>query len=249
MADLKKPENILELIQFQRNLLKKYYCYINRLIKENYKHAALLTYWLRDYLQYLKSEATFNPKFNMNYQRGQIVYINFGYRIGSEIGGCHYAIVLDVKSSKTNSQLTVIPMKSKRTKVTHYSSIYHVDLYDEVRSLLLQKSIDIITSELPKINAIIKTYDLQDIKANSTIADQLSISKHRLNHAQQIHDFADKKLNHESVADIGQICTISKIRIVHPLKKHDVLTGVCLSPSAMQRIEQKLHQLFFSDII
>lgn len=94
---------------------------MNQLVKTRYKNAALLTYWLRDYLRYLKAENAFNPKYNITYKRGQIVYVNFGYRIGSELGGCHYAIVLDVKNSKSNSQVTVIPMKSKRTKDTGLS--------------------------------------------------------------------------------------------------------------------------------
>ena len=96
--DLKKPENITELIKAQRVLLRKYARHMRYLVNEKYKNAALLTYWLFDYLRYLQMEDTFNPRFNIKYQRGQIVYVNFGYRIGSELGGCHYAIVLDVKN-------------------------------------------------------------------------------------------------------------------------------------------------------
>ena len=52
-------------------------------------------------------------------------------------------------------------------------------------------------------------------------------------------------MNKSSVADLGQICTISKIRIVHPTKTRDPLSGICLSDESMRRIEDKLHFLFF----
>ena len=244
MTDLKKPENILELIRFQKKLYKKYIRYLNQLIKEKYKNAALLTYWLNNYLNYLKAEHTFNPRFSINYKRGQIVYVNFGYRIGSELGGCHYAIVLDVKSSIKNSQVTVIPMKSKRFHETHYSRIYHVDLYEEIQLLLTEKSVGIIDNETKLVAQLVAQYGLEGIKNDAKIAKQVAESKRKLDHAQQIRLFAEEKLNHQSIADVGQICTVSKIRIVHPTKKWDVLTNVCLSAGTMNRIEEKIKYLF-----
>ena len=52
--DLKKPENITELIKAQRVLLRKYARHMRYLVNEKYKNAALLTYWLFDYLRYLQ---------------------------------------------------------------------------------------------------------------------------------------------------------------------------------------------------
>ena len=244
-VDLKKPENILELIKFQKDLIKQYYRYMGQLVRTQYKNAAILSYWLKDHLRYLKSEHTFNPNFNMRYKRGQIVYANFGYRIGSELGGCHYAIVLDVHNAKSNSQLTVVPMKSKRDKETAYSKLYHVDLYEEVQLLLEKKGIDIMDAQAARINSIIHQYGLAKIDQSPEITKMMADAKRQLAHAQAIEKFA-KKLNHESIADVGQICTISKIRIVHPLNKRDVLFDVCLSDDAMKRIEKQVKYLFFS---
>lgn len=244
--DLKKPENILELIKCQKKLVRQYWHYMNQLVKTRYKNAALLTYWLRDYLRYLKAENAFNPKYNITYKHGQIVYVNFGYRIGSELGGCHYAIVLDVKNSKSNSQVTVIPMKSKRTKDTAYSKIYHVNLSAEIQRLLVNKAVDILNELSAKTNAMVSEYGLEGIKNNPILQKEISIMQRQLLQAKDTIDFAQNKLNHESVADVGQICTISKIRIVHPVKKTDVLTNICLSPESMYKIEEKLHHLFFT---
>lgn len=234
--DLKKPKNITELIKAQRVLLRKYARHMRYLVNEKYKNAALLTYWLFDYLRYLQMEDTFNPRFNIKYQRGQIVYVNFGYRIGSELGGCHYAIVLDVKNSKTNSQVTVIPLKSKREKETPYSAVYHVDIQSEIFRLLLSKAKEIGRVEREKLQ-------------QSTTPDDIKRVKKQLDIADSVIDFAEEKMNKSSVADLGQISTISKIRIVHPTKTRDPLSGICLSDESMRRIEDKLHFLFFSNRI
>lgn len=243
--DLKKKENILELIKFQKRLIKDYYHYINDLIKTKYKNAALLSYWLRDYLHFLKSEQSFNPKFNIKYKRGQIVYVNFGYRIGSELGGCHYAIVLDVINAKTNSQLTVIPMKSKRDNITNYSKIYHVDLGSEIQELLIQKSCSIIKNSQNDLNKLIDNHNLNVINDDLRVSREIEKLRKQLTNAQKAYDFAKNRLNHNSIADIGQICTISKIRILHPTKKYDALTDVCLSSEAMQHIQERIQYLFF----
>lgn len=231
--DLKKPENIAELIKAQRVLLRKYTQHMRSLVTGKYKNAALLTYWLFDYLRYLQMEDTFNPRFNINYQRGQIVYVNFGYRIGSELGGCHYAIVLDVKNAKTNSQITVIPLKSKREKETPYSSIYHVGIQSEIFRLLLGKAKELVKLEKENLSKESVSFDPKRAKKQIKIINN-------------VIDFAQEKMNKSSVADLGQICTISKIRIVHPTKTRDPLSGICLSDESMRRIEDKLHFLFFA---
>ena len=53
--DFKLPENILEFLKFQKRLVYKYHKYIKDSMKINYKKAALLVYWLNDYLAYIKA--------------------------------------------------------------------------------------------------------------------------------------------------------------------------------------------------
>ena len=163
------------------------------------------------------------------------------------LGGCHYAIVLDVLNSKSNSQLTVVPMKSKRAKPTSYGTIYHLDLHEEVPLQLTRKSLSIINEETLHVQKLIERYDADDLQANPDAIRELARSKRLLEHAQRIREFADNKLNHESIADVGQICTVSKIRIMHPTKKQDVLYDVLLSDGTMSKIEEKIRQLYFSN--
>lgn len=54
--NFKDPKNILEFIKFQKQLLYRYKNYVKELMQKDYKKAAILAYWLRDYLGYIKNE-------------------------------------------------------------------------------------------------------------------------------------------------------------------------------------------------
>ncbi len=112
--NFKEPKNILEFIKFQKTVLRKFRKFIKAAITTNYKKSAIFVYWLNDYISFLNEENQFNPSYNISYKRGQIVFINFGYRIGRELGGNHYAVVLDVKNSRHSHTVTVVPLNSKK---------------------------------------------------------------------------------------------------------------------------------------
>ena len=81
--DFKDESNIIEYLKFRKQVWKKYHHHLSELLKSNYKKAVLLTYWLNDYLKYICREKTFKPSQNINYEKGQIVKVHFGYRIGN----------------------------------------------------------------------------------------------------------------------------------------------------------------------
>lgn len=115
-------------------------------------------------------EQNFRPNYNINYRRGQVIFVDFGYRIDSELGGAHYAVVLDVKSSKQNNQVTVVPLRSDKGRDTRYLSIYTVNIGTEIKDILDR------------------------------------------------HHCATTNMYDETIADVGQMCTISKMRIITPTK-------------------------------
>lgn len=245
--DFKKPENILDFIKFQKSILKKYKNFIKSTLVVNYKKAAIFVYWLNDYIEYIKAEETFKPNMNITYKRGQIVFVNFGYRIGNELGGNHYAVVLDTKNSKNSKTLTVIPLKSKKERETPYSKIYHVSLEKCVKTLLYQKAFEIKKENYKR--ALILSNKIHEIgieKADNDaqIKKDLALLKRNNRIAQNVIDYTNK-LKNESIADIGQIITISKQRINHPCKTTDVLTNVILPSEYMDAIEAKAKQLYF----
>ncbi|WRN52471.1 type II toxin-antitoxin system PemK/MazF family toxin [Staphylococcus aureus] len=47
------------------------------------------------------------------YQRGEIIYADFGKGVGHEFSYKHFCIVINKKDNKNNGKVTVIPLTSK----------------------------------------------------------------------------------------------------------------------------------------
>lgn len=238
--DYKNPENIMEFLKFQKSILKKYLGFLKNTMATNYKRSAIFVYWLNDYIEYIKQEHIFNPAFNITYKRGQIIFVNFGFRIGSELGGNHYAVVLDVKNSKQSKTLLVVPLKSKKEKPTKYSQIYHIPLGNCVKHLLYNKATLQYNDNFTRIMTLAKQ---PSISVQNPSAKDLAIFKRESRMARRIKEYSEK-LKAESIADIGQITTISKQRIIHPCKTNDVLTGILLPDELLKAINAKLQHLY-----
>ena len=85
-------QNKKEAIRELNNTLEKL---INKGSDKYLKKADVISFWLKEYSNYIQNEENFNYKRVMHYKRGDVVQLNFGFNIGSEHGGLHYAIVLD----------------------------------------------------------------------------------------------------------------------------------------------------------
>lgn len=72
------------------------------------------------------------------YPRGSIIKVDFGFNVGYEIGGVHYAVVLNNNDSIYSGTLNVVPLSSKKEKKK--LSMYEVDLgsefYDNIQHKL-----------------------------------------------------------------------------------------------------------------
>lgn len=68
--------------------------------------------WLTTWAKYLKFERTFKPERLKYYKRGDIVHVHFGFNVGSEQGGAHYAVVVDNNNNRTNGCVVVVPISS-----------------------------------------------------------------------------------------------------------------------------------------
>ena len=242
--DLKDPKNILDFIKAQKFILYEYIRYIKHLMKTNYKKSAILVYWLKDYLRYIKNEKIFNPRQLIDYKHGQIVFVNFGFRVGQELGGLHYAIVLDTKNSKSNSTLTVIPLRSKKDKDTTYQRTHMVPLSTILPTLLFDKSLHMIDTVNAKVLNITNKYTSNEIKSNKILKSKLKILQKQHNDANAILTYLNN-LKSESLADIGQITTISKQRIMNPVRNDDALANVIIPDNLMKILEEKIQFLYF----
>ena len=100
----------------EKNQIKK----IDESVK-NYKYAYnsknLKFTWLGNWLE--KESAIFknedNKKLNNkpNFKRGEIIKVDFGINVGSELSNIHFAIVLNSDDNNNVDNLTVLPLTSK----------------------------------------------------------------------------------------------------------------------------------------
>lgn len=67
--------------------------------------------WLEVQTKYFRWEENFDPTYLVKYNRGDVLFANFGFNVGSEFGGPHYAVVLD-DNDKTSQTLMVVPLSS-----------------------------------------------------------------------------------------------------------------------------------------
>lgn len=238
-VDFKNPVFISDFLKCQKKVCKEYIRYVKQLMSIDYKKSANFVYWLRDYLRYLKNEDKFNPAYNIKYRRGQVVYVNFGYRIGKELGGAHYAIVLDVHNADSGNNVTVVPMESYKGKDDKYAKIYFVGLGEAVVECLADKALAMSNSVAEQLEEGLKAqaFMQQDYRKRMIELKRLALQ------AQDVIDYT-KKMAKESVADCGQIVTVSKQRIIHPCKKEDVLTGVLVPDELMGQITGRIKKLY-----
>lgn len=93
-----------------------------------YKQQFILDKWLNQWSQYLREEKVFNPQKLRYYKRGEIVLVDFGYNVGCELGGIHYAIVIENNNNNASGQVVVIPISSLETNadknMIHKSEVY-----------------------------------------------------------------------------------------------------------------------------
>lgn len=75
------------------------------------KRGNIFINWLETQNKYLVWEEKFDPAYLRAYKRSEIVLANFGFNVGAEYGGMHYAVVVR-DSSKNNPNVNVVPLSS-----------------------------------------------------------------------------------------------------------------------------------------
>lgn len=217
--------------------LNQVLCELNDTITNEleFKQAKLLTYWLNDWNEnFLKVEKSFNPNSLIKYKRGNVINAHLGYNIGSEEGGLHYGLVLDVVNDKNSSVITIVPLRSLKPdeKPEDINEKFEVYLGD---SLLVDK-IEYNKNKLAKAQQ-----DLLQINKNpkKSSSDAIKFEK--------IINRCTKELENLSkgtVAIVSQIKTISKLRIYEPTKAFHSLSKFVLDTENMNKIDTAIKQLY-----
>lgn len=238
---LNKKESIKQL----NRLLESYISSPTHLKKAN-----LISYWLKSYCEYLRREETFDSKRMIAYKRGDVIKADFGFNIGSEHGGLHYAVVLDVNNKHSSPVVTVLPLSSGTESSVYERDVYlGNELYTKVSSkhkLLYENA----KQKLEQANQIIEALS----QANATSVDELLLTlKAQQDELEQDveqlkkYRFEINNMKQGSIAMMEQITTISKMRIYIPRKSSDILYGISFSPTAMDKINKQLQTLFIGN--
>lgn len=218
-------------------------------IEKMTKRAMLIAYWLKTYVKYLRREDDFSSESVFRLKRGAVVCVEFGYRIGRELGGRHYAVVLDANNSIHSNTVTVVPLGSK--KESSKDDVYNAILEDGIYGTVIHKLDALIESARKTLEdaAKVKKEIEGAIGEEQTALEELRQGK--IKSAQALIDQANiwiKEITHlktGAVAKIDQVTTISKMRISQPLKKNHPLYGVRLSERDLDKIDAKLMTLYF----
>lgn len=133
--------------------LEDYLHLLQRMDDEGNKRSDKIAQWVENWTKYLKIEQTFNPKSIQALKRGSIVYADFGFNVGMEYGGLHYAIVLNKKDARSNHLLHVLPLTSvKETTDMSNLKYFQFPIGNEVFQLLSNKA-------LQKVGELSEMYD------------------------------------------------------------------------------------------
>ena len=121
--------------------LEDYLHHLQRMDDEGNKRSDKIAQWIENWVKYLKIEQVFNSRSIQALKRGSIVYADFGFNVGREYGGLHYAIVLNKTDARSNHLLHVLPLTSVK-ETTDISNLKYFQFLigDEVFQLLINKA-------------------------------------------------------------------------------------------------------------
>ncbi|MDD2377143.1 MAG: type II toxin-antitoxin system PemK/MazF family toxin [Clostridia bacterium] len=207
------------------------------------KKAALLSYWLKDYSNYLNEENNFDAKKYIRYERGSIVKINLGFNVGNEEGGLHYCVVIDNNATLGSGTLTVIPLSSyKEGKEVHRDNVLLGNtIYQKLitKGKIIIEDAKICIKDMQKIGTDKGMNCAEFIELNNKFEEKIKFTR------KIIHEIEKMKLG--SIALVNQITTISKMRIYNPKNVSDILYNVKLDVDEMDLINKKIIKLYIFD--
>lgn len=204
-----------------------------------------LAYWINDYTNFLRQENSFQSNKLIRYKRGAIIKVHLGYRVGSEEGGLHYAIVMDRYNTIHSSTLTVIPLTSVKpgTNVGRLSP-YQIPLGDEVYTLLRSNFNAELKSAKQHMKEITELLtNLTNPKDSDTLNARLKEVEQQIKYCKKMQKEADR-MKQGSIALVGQMITVSKIRIYDPKYSKDALSKVRISANTLDILDAKVQDLY-----
>lgn len=228
-------------------LIRKYVLYAKHLASTNAKNFERFKSWMYTYISYKSNESKFSPTYLPKYEQGQIIFVDFGCGIRHEFSYPHYAIVLNTKDRKKNDLLTVVPLTSKKEKHNTLKEWEHEISYP-IKNLLIDKVLsdfnlygDKYVQLRDKVIAFAKNSSSlskdEYAKRYSALVD--AGVKEIYSSNKDVMDFAEKMAK-GTIVELNQIKTISKSRIIFPVKKSHALYDIKIHPADLISIHYAL---------
>lgn len=228
-------------------LIRKYVLYAKHLASTNAKNFERFKSWMHTYISYKSNETKFSPTYLPKYEQGQIIFVDFGCGIRHEFSYPHYAIVLNTKDRKKNDLLTVVPLTSKKEKHNTLKEWEHEISYP-IKNLLIDKVLsdfnlygDKYVQLRDKVIAFAKNSSSlskdEYAKRYSALVD--AGVKEIYSSNKDVMDFAEKMAK-GTIVELNQIKTISKSRIIFPVKKSHALYDIKIHPADLISIHYAL---------
>lgn len=229
------------------SLIRKYVLYAKHLASTNAKNFERFKSWMYTYISYKSNESKFSPTYLPKYEQGQIIFVDFGCGIRHEFSYPHYAIVLNTNDRKKNDLLTVVPLTSKKEKHNTLKEWEHEISYP-IKNLLIDKVLsdfnlygDKYVQLRDKVIAFAKNSSSlskdEYAKRYSALVD--AGVKEIYSSNKDVMDFAEKMAK-GTIVELNQIKTISKSRIIFPVKKSHALYDIKIHPADLISIHYAL---------
>lgn len=242
---------------------KELYCTGDKRYKNLPNHHRSQSNWLeKEY----KNEIN---RYYSNYDRGSIVFVEFGVNIGHELSGGHFAIVLNDNDNKRNSILNVVPLSSKNKKyyypvdktVFHNASSHLKQRFEELSKKYEEaiKRRDEIINDFKELQKDVskhqETNNIQneDIEALHT---RIKILEEKIDDVEENARLNDKekqeiekvylrysKFDKNTYACYQSIQTISKLKI-RRLNKYDPSGKMKVDNATLDEIDRKIVEYY-----
>lgn len=107
--------------------------------------------WLEKQSTIFKNEANKKKNNKPNFRRGEIIKVDFGINVGSELSNTHFAIVLNSDDNNNVDNVTVLPLTSKNgyALITQITTISKNKIFkDEIRCYCNKETMELINKEI-----------------------------------------------------------------------------------------------------
>lgn len=210
-----------------KQIISKLHSLLIKYKEKNEKQQRNLSRWLISLTDYALREDKDNKKNFYSFPRGSVIKVDFGFNVGYELGGVHFAIVISNDSPRSGN-LTVVPLTSNKGK----KNLHH-------------SKIDLGTSLYDNVNHLFELYSREVfiMKQNFGETDEY----HRLAGISKRYTKEINLMKKGSIANVNQLTTISKMRILAPRFKDDFLAGVTIEDEYLEQIDIKIRDLFLGE--